>query len=864
MLAATLAAGCGKPTQAPPADVSAAESVSAQENIPGERKTSGQESGEGSQVGAAGEPAAADSKPSSSRQSAAAAESRIPQPTPEQIERWTVPPFAPLELLAICEWEKTSFTAAIAPLSDGKQFLVAGSRVLLWSVPAEAPEHLFWESEGEDQTVKTLAVAPDGQWFAAGDSLGQLHLWRIADREKIASRKAAASGIQHLAISPDGQEIASISYDGQVSTWNAGDLSPRNRFPVDASGLKRIEYAAPGKLAAAGETISLWNTASGERIERLSSARYRVALARSPDGARMVFGGEDALQFWNVEQAKEEGKIAQGVFGNEELAFSPDGRYLAATGGRSVLVWRLEDQRLMQVIDSFGWPISGLCWLPQSNLLAIASDIGCTRIWGASEAAQAAGLKPLHAPLAASPADAAPSPATQSQLEQLTDLRILPRLPGAETTVVDRFDLSWSAPASVHESLVYCRWLLEQQGWTLGEASLTAASATAAFSKDGFLLTVQAYDLGDGKTSVSLHHQGNYDLRRAPRFDGAPTEPMYESAVAVSYRTEADLTTIETSLLRKLHQAGWTGYTRLNASSSEDPQRRDLDFLGGGMTLNVSIAELPNEPNRRAVQYSLSNNNSSLPVPPDCGYVEFDGSTAPSLIAVTKLSLEEARDFYDSQLAAEGWLVRTLGRSLKEDHAWLSYLRGQCDLTIGLSRTSDGRTLVQAGKASGSLWELSQQKPDPAAPAPAGLEAADFPLLDGAPATFDSVETSIEVKLASATLAEAAARYGEALLALGWTAEPGGIRDEEYTLLNFAREGKEITLRARKKDGLAVLNFQGDGLLWTKPPPGAEAVVSFERYLRLNKLPAGLESLDRFEAAMRAILKKQDPQQPVK
>jgi hypothetical protein len=71
--------------------------------------------------------------------------------------------------------------------------------------------------------------------------------------------------------------------------------------------------------------------------------------------------------------------------------------------------------------------------------------------------------------------------------------------------------------------------------------------------------------------------------------------------------------------------------------------------------------------------------------------------------------------------------------------------------------------------------------------------------------------------------------------------------------LTYEKGDVDFSLRAHPKEGNALVNFGGDGLLWTKPLPVEKEVVSFERWLLLNKLPPGLELLDRYEAEMRAV-----------
>jgi WD40 repeat protein len=780
----------------------------------------------------------------------------IAAPTPEQITRWTPAPFEPLQLLAIREWDKTSFTHCLAAMPDGKHFIAAGSRVLLWSINGDEPEHVFLEldaDDDDDREILSLAVAPDGKWFAVGDSNGIVRIWSLADRKEIVTKDIDSNGVTHIAISPDGKEIATIAYDSEVAVWNAADMAPLKKFKVDTNSLNRIEYLAPNMLAAAGENTTLWNTTTGALVRELSPGRYSRALARSADGSRFIFGGDESLHIWNVADDKEEAVINHGVSGSERIAFSPDSKFLATASGNAVIIWNIAERRAVQVIDCVGWATVDLSWLPETNLLAVASDVGVTRLWGTPSQGEAVGLKPLHAPVAM-PAPDAKCPATIAQMEQAIDFRTFPQIPDSEPTIGGPRDYSAVTAVTPDEAKTFYSYFLKQAGWK--PAAVPSTNPTSLeFRKDGFMISASFYDAGDGKTNVSLHHAGNYDVRWTPKFDGAPTEPSYDSEYSLSYRTKAPLLDVETALLRKLHAAGWTPYTRLNSSHTDNPDQRDLEFLNNGATLRVSIGKFPAAPESYTIQYSFFPVDTSAPVPPDAGYVEFDGSTEPELIALTKMTLEEARDFYDRELTAQGWLVRHPDQPFKDDHGWLTYLRNQSNMTIGLTKQPDGRTLVRIGDASGSLWDLSQAKEEPTDKADAtGLEAADFPILnESKTAKYDPIGKTIELQIDSSTLAVAAAKYVEALSALGWALEDGGIRDEEYTLMTFTKDDKEISLRARPQDGAAMVSFSGDDLLWTKELPGGKQVVPYETWLRLNKRPPGLDALDQYEAEMRAL-----------
>ncbi len=51
---------------------------------------------------------------------------------------------------------------------------------------------------------------------------------------------------------------------------------------------------------------------------------------------------------------------------------------------------------------------------------------------------------------------------------------------------------------------------------------------------------------------------------------------------------------------------------------------------------------------------------------------------------------------------------------------------------------------------------------------------------------------------------------------------------------------------------MAIVSFEGDGLLWTKELPGGKQIVSYETWLRLSKLPPSLEFLEQYETEMKA------------
>lgn len=779
---------------------------------------------------------------------------QVEKPTAEQIARWTVVEVDPLQLLACRDASAIGVVSIITPLTDGRHYLLAGSKVTLWSVESDAPEHVFLESTGEN-TIESLAVSSDNSWFVAGDKEGNLRTWSISDRKELKTTKAYSTGVIQTAISPDAKRIATLTYDAEITIWNAEDLQQQSRFKVDTSELKRIEFMTPELLAAAGETTSSWNVNTGKLDRQLSTGRYNFTLARSKDGSRFLFGKEDSLQLWNIANGKPETTFNGGFAQDERVAFSSDGHLIATANQSSIRIWDASTGRPIQYINAFGWPIVGLSWLPDTDLLLVSSISGRTRVWGRAKNGASLSMAPLHESIA--PLDSTSrEPATPPQLEQTIDLRIFPRFSDGPVIGIDQFSLMYEVSAAASEVQMFYRFQLEKAGWSEVAADAVTPDSLK-FRKDGVTLVMSTYASGDQKTQVSVNLAGNYDLRWLPKFDGAPAEVVFENADTVMYRTKADLLQIETALLKSMHAAGWTAFATLNSAHAEDEDRRQLNFLRSGLTVGISIGRDPADAANFFVQYSKSLATRTVPVPLDSGFVEFDGSTTPLLVASTAMTLEQTCQLYDKQLAIEGWLARDIGRSIKENHASLTYIRGQQDLSISLTPLKNGRTQIVIGDDLQNSWQLAKPKePTTDDSSGAGIEAADFPILnDSRSASVDATAKTIDVSMNEMPLSKVGELYTKELQALGWATEGSGIQSDDYVFLTFVKDKKEIELRARMTNNKSTVNIQGDGLLWTRELNGGKKAISYESWLRANNHHASLDLLDQYFAEMKQLKK---------
>ena len=188
-----------------------------------------------------------------------------------------------------------------------------------------------------------------------------------------------------------------------------------------------------------------------------------------------------AIRFWDVRNSKPADVALRGAA--QLIAFSANGKRMATYSNHSdICVWDTATGSVVQVLDACGERTSALAWLPDANVLLVATEYGRVRIWGIPEAAAAVGIHPISLP-PISPAAGARRSLNSAQLEKVIDIRSFPRLPGAVPGTSDLGMCSYVASASQADAELFYRYVLGKAGWT--ESTAPTASLGLLFEKDG-------------------------------------------------------------------------------------------------------------------------------------------------------------------------------------------------------------------------------------------------------------------------------------------------------------------------------------------------------------------------------------------
>ncbi len=840
MLAAT---GCGG--NSPPPGTKAA----------GEGRTN---SPPGAEPGAAENPASTAGTPAST--TVAAAKPRA-KPTPEQISKWAVVSHQPLQLLACYDGFGDGIVQSLAVTPDGKQFALGGVRLTLWNTAESKPTIDLIENLKEDELerpIRSVALSPNGTLLAAGDQKGVLRIWTLKDQAKAQEIKAHEGRLVEMVFSPDSQKLATTSYSGEVIVWQVTDGQKLTSFKAGDSELARLLFLTDTLLACAGPEASIWNIETGNKESTLTKGHVsNGALGLSPDRRWLAFNDDNSkLQLWDVQKAAPAAAKLNGTAG-DWIEYSPDGKWLATLSSDSINIRDAASGSILQVIDADGDRTVSFKWLRESQALLVASEQGRVRIWGTPEGAKVMGIEPLTPPTLKPLVAGAKKSLSSAQLLKVIDIRSFPRLPGAVPMMSEVSAAYYTAPkTTADEAEMFYHHYLSQAGWT--ELPASPMRPGMGFQKEGCELGVSFTPSSEpGRAAdlqVSINFAGNYDVRWLPQVSPTDSKSAYSSFSNLSYRTKASMTEVEVSMLKQFHQAGWTGYTRLNSAYTEQPDSRTISMLQGGSVLTAAIGYPADSPDECFVQTSLNVSTKSLPIPADSGWIEFDSSTDLQTVINTKLNLKEATEFYDTEMANEGWLAREAGRRIEEKQIWLPYIRGQQDIGLLLRPLPDGKTQIIVGKAAVTSWQLQKPKKADSEKEQLGIEAADLQLPKGATAVkFDVDDKQILFEITGLTPPKLAEQYAKQMEALEWKRSKSGVVSDEYTMATFEKEKSEIEMRIRADGKKTTVMIGGDGLLWTKPLLAAPVRISYETWLHRGKKPATLELLEEFSAEMLKI-----------
>jgi WD40 repeat protein len=291
----------------------------------------------------------------------------------------------------------TDFVQEVAFSPDGKTLVTASNdhTVRLWDVVSRTQRGKPLQ---HPDGVNAAVVTPDGSALFTADDKGYLRVWPMSGRGRSTGFEAGFGPLTTLALSPRGGIMATGDSGQYVRLWSLDKGKAGPAIETQSGNIESLAFSPDGHLLAVGTTglkrnldtantegvVELWDITEGRKIADLTGYKGWIeSVAFSPDGRTLAAAGDEITRFWDVAGRRESSRPITCDGRCYSVAFSPDGRMLATGGSGAVAqLWNLADHRQIgPALAGHTGVIFSVRFSPDGRTLATGSADGTARLW---------------------------------------------------------------------------------------------------------------------------------------------------------------------------------------------------------------------------------------------------------------------------------------------------------------------------------------------------------------------------------------------------------------------------------------------------------------------------------------------------
>ncbi|MFE5618323.1 trypsin-like peptidase domain-containing protein [Streptomyces sp. NPDC056524] len=273
---------------------------------------------------------------------------------------------------------------------DGRTLATGGfdKTVRLWDVAAGKEVTTL---TGHTDFVRSLAFSPDGRTLATGGEDSTTRLWDVKTAKERALLTGHRGAVGGVVFSPDGRTLATAGSDGTARLWDVASGRTLTVLDGQTTFMRSVAFSPDGRTLATvnasffDTTVGLWDVATSKRRTVLSDHADSVnSVAYSPDGRVFATASSDGtVLLWDVATAKRLDTFTGHGDNNVmfSVAFSPDGRTLAAASDSTVLLWDTASGKELTVLTGHAEAVRALAFSPDGRTLATAGADHTVRLW---------------------------------------------------------------------------------------------------------------------------------------------------------------------------------------------------------------------------------------------------------------------------------------------------------------------------------------------------------------------------------------------------------------------------------------------------------------------------------------------------
>jgi eukaryotic-like serine/threonine-protein kinase len=275
----------------------------------------------------------------------------------------------------------------------------------------ERTEVTFWDTatDWKPRTFRGLpktfggaiALSPNGSVFATGceyeaeeSKLQVISIWNTATGKLLRTGPVGHSAkvtMGALTFSPDGKKLLWGDKDMTINQWDLETDQVRT-FGRHEGYLTGVEFDPRGRWIASASwdgTVKLVDRESLHEVHTFSNLSYAKKVAFTPDGRYLAAGTKSGVRMWDLTRPKEPREIELKGQKNATaflFSFSPDGRYLAAGSASTTKLWEVESGEVRAALKGHSNQVFGGAFLDGGRILASGSEDRTVKLWDVAQA----------------------------------------------------------------------------------------------------------------------------------------------------------------------------------------------------------------------------------------------------------------------------------------------------------------------------------------------------------------------------------------------------------------------------------------------------------------------------------------------